>query len=138
MATTTTISNDVTRIFDKYEAGTYGTTLTSADSGKVFKLSGSGGTITLPEPKEGLRLRFVTSGAMDTADTVLATPTAGNDKIEGSIIVAGAVVDADAGDNINFVHGSSNIGDFVELWSDGTSYFIFGNALSSGAITITG
>ena len=138
MATTTTISNDVTRIFDKYEAGTYGTTLTSADSGKVFKLSGSGGTIYIPEPKEGLRLRFVTSGVLDTATTRLATPAAGNNKVEGSVIVAGAVVDADAGSNINFIHTSSNIGDFVELWSDGTSYFIFGNALSSGAITITG
>ena len=84
MATTTTISNDVKRIFDSYEAGVYGTTLTAADSGKTFKLSGTGGTITLPEPKEGLRLKFVTSGAMSSANTILATPTAGNDKIEGS------------------------------------------------------
>ena len=46
-----TISNDVTRIFPKYEAISVGSTLTGADSGKVFKVSGSGGTGTLPAPK---------------------------------------------------------------------------------------
>ena len=42
-----TISNDVTRIFPKYEAISVGSSLTGADSGKVFKVSGSGGTVTL-------------------------------------------------------------------------------------------
>jgi len=136
MATTTTTSNDVTRIFPKYEAISVGSTLTTADSGKVFKVSGSGGTVTLPAPTEGWNAKFVTSGAMDTANTVIAGGTA--DKMEGSLIVAGAVVDVDAADQINFVHGSSNLGDFIDVWSDGTSYFVFGNALSSGALTATG
>tara|TARA_R100001015_G_C4613754_1_gene169465 strand:- start:381 stop:791 length:411 start_codon:yes stop_codon:yes gene_type:complete len=136
MATTTTISNDVTRIFPKYEAITVGSSLTSADSGKVFKVSGSGGTVTLPAPKAGFNARFVTTGAMDTANTVIAGGTA--DKMEGSLIVAGAVVDVDAADQINFVHGSSNLGDFVDIWSDGTNYYVFGNALTSGGITATG
>ena len=41
-----TISNDVTRIFPKYEAISVGSSLTGADSGKIFKVSGSGGTVT--------------------------------------------------------------------------------------------
>ena len=100
-----TISNDVTRIFPKYEAISVGSSLTGADSGKIFKVSGSGGTA---------------------------------DVMEGSLIVAGAVVDVDAADQINFVHGSSNLGDFIDIWSDGSNYYVFGNALSSGALTATG
>ena len=131
-----TISNDVTRIFPKYEAISVGSSLTGADSGKIFKVSGSGGTVTLPAPKEGFNCRFVTTGAMDTANTVIAGGTA--DKMEGSLIVSGAVVDVDAADQINFVHGSSNLGDFIDIWSDGSNYYVFGNALSSGALTATG
>ena len=136
MATTTTTSNDVIRIFPKYEAISVGSTLTTADSGKTFKVSGSGGTVTLPAPTEGWKARFVTTGAMDTANTIIAGGTA--DKMEGSMIVAGAVVDVDAADQINFVHGSANLGDFIDVWSDGSNYYVFGNALSSGAITATG
>lgn len=132
----TTISNDVTRIFAKYEDISVGSTLTAADSGKVLKVSGSGGTVTLPAPTAGFQIRFVTTGAMDTANTIIAGGTA--DKMEGSLIVAGAVVDVDAADQLNFVHGSSNLGDFVDIWSDGSNYYVFGNALSSGAITATG
>jgi len=136
MATTTTTSNDVIRIFPKYEAISVGSTLTTADSGKVFKVSGSGGTVTLPAPTAGWNAKFVTSGAMDTANTVIAGGTA--DKMEGSMIVAGAVVDVDAADQINFVHGSSNLGDFIDVWSDGSNYYVFGNALTSGGLTATG
>lgn len=132
----TTISNDVIRIFPKYEAIVAGSTLTAADSGKVFKVSGSGGTITLPAPTQGFSVKFVTTGGLDTANTVIAGGTA--DKMEGSLIVAGAVVDVDAADQINFVHSADNLGDFVDIWSDGSNYYVFGNALSSGALTATG
>jgi len=132
----TTISNDVIRIFPKYEAISVGSTLTAADSGKTFKVSGSGGTVTLPAPTEGFNVRFVTTGGLDTAHTVIAGGTA--DKMEGSLIVAGAVVDVDAADQINFVHSADNLGDFVDIWSDGSNYYVFGNALTSGALTATG
>ena len=131
-----TISNDVTRIFPKYEAISVGSSLTGADSGKVFKVSGSGGTVTLPAPTAGFKIRFVTSGGLTSANTVIAGGTA--DVMEGSIIVAGAVVDVDAADQLNFVHTADNKGDFVDIWSDGSSYFVFGNALESGGITATG
>jgi len=132
----TTISNDVTRIFPKYEAISVGSSLTAADSGKVFKVSGSGGTVTLPAPTAGFSVRFVTTGGLDTANTVIAGGTA--DVMEGSLIVDGAVVDVDAADQINFVHSADNLGDFVDIWSDGSNYYVFGNALNSGGLTATG
>ena len=136
MGTTITFSNDVERIKDVTEAISVGGTLTMADSGKIFLVSGTGGTVTLPAPTAGFNIRFVTSGGLTSANTVIAGGTA--DVMEGSIIVAGAVVDVDAADQLNFVHTADNVGDFVDIWSDGTSYFVFGNALNSGGITATG
>lgn len=136
MSTTITFSNDVERIKDVTEAVSVGGSLTMADSGKTILVSGTGGTVTLPAPTAGFNIKFVTSGALSSANTVIAGGTA--DKMEGSMIVAGAVVDVDAADQINFVHGSANIGDFIDIWSDGTSYFVFGNALNSGGLTATG
>jgi|TARA_Y100000114_G_scaffold91294_1_gene84803 glycerol kinase len=136
MAVLTHVNNDVKRIFDKYEAITVGSSLTLADSGKVFKVSGTGGTVTLPAVSEGFIVRFVTTGGLTSANTVIAGGT--SDVMEGSIIVAGAVVDVDAADQLNFVHTADNLGDYVDIWSDGSKYFVFGNALNSGGITATG
>lgn len=136
MSTTITHSNDVERQVEKYQAITIGETYTMADSGKTIKVSGTGGTVTLPAPTEGFNIKFVTTGGLTSANTVIAGGTA--DVMEGSIIVAGAVVDVDAADQLNFVHTADNLGDFVEITSDGSKYFVFGNALESGGITATG
>ena len=136
MGTTITFSDDVLRQKDDQQAISIGETYTMADSGKTILVSGTGGTVTLPAPTAGFKIRFVTSGGLTTANTVIAGGTA--DVMEGSIIVAGAVVDVDAADQLNFVHTADNKGDFVDIWSDGSSYFVFGNALESGGITATG
>ena len=83
-----------------------------------------------------VNIKFVTTGGLTTANTVIAGGTA--DVMEGSIIVAGAVVDVDAADQLNFVHTADNLGDFVEIISDGSNYYVSGNALNSGGITATG
>tara|TARA_R100000231_G_scaffold89793_1_gene67847 strand:+ start:215 stop:625 length:411 start_codon:yes stop_codon:yes gene_type:complete len=136
MSTTITHSNDVERQVEKYQDITIGETYTMADSGKTIKVSGTGGTVTLPAPTEGFNIRFVTTGGLTSANTVIAGGTA--DVMEGSIIVAGAVVDVDAADQLNFVHTADNLGDFVEIISDGSNYYVSGNALNSGGITATG
>jgi glycerol kinase len=136
MSTTITHSNDVERQVEKYQAITIGETYTMADSGKTIKVSGTGGTVTLPAPTEGFNIKFVTTGGLTSANTVIAGGTA--DVMEGSIIVAGAVVDVDAADQLNFVHTADNLGDFVEIISDGSNYYVSGNALNSGGITATG
>jgi glycerol kinase len=136
MSTTITHSNDVERQVEKYQDITIGETYTMADSGKTIKVSGTGGTVTLPAPTEGFNIKFVTTGGLTSANTVIAGGTA--DVMEGSIIVAGAVVDVDAADQLNFVHTADNLGDFVEIISDGSNYYVSGNALNSGGITATG
>ena len=55
----TTISNDVTRIFPKMETLTAATTLTAADSGRTYLISGTGYTVTLPAPHAGFNVKFI-------------------------------------------------------------------------------
>ena len=113
------------------------TTLTSADNGKTYMLNAAAGfAITLPAHVAGLQFRFITGAAFATTNfTIVAADV---DTMEGSLIVAGAVVTVDAADQINFVATAENIGDFVTVFSDGATWHVFGNALTTGAITATG
>lgn len=107
------------------------TTLTTAMSGETFYIAGTTSTFILPATSiaSGSFYRFVVGGAM-TGDATIVTSDGGNN-IEGSLIVAGAVIDCDAEDTLTFVADGENIGDFVELYSDGTYWYIG----SSGALT---
>jgi len=112
-------------------------TLTAADNGSNLVLGDAApGTITLPAvTNTGFRCRVYTGFAI-TSNAVLAS--AEGDNMEGSLIVAGAVVTVDAADQINFVNTADNIGDYVEVFSDGTYWHVFGNALTTGGLTATG
>jgi len=108
------------------------TTLVAADCGKYFSISASGTSIVLPAVSNtGCKLGFIIGGALDTASSSI-TSAAGDD-IEGSIIVAGAVVDCNASDYIAISESDENIGDFVEVISTGSKWV----PLSSEFLTAT-
>lgn len=133
----TTYSNDVLRVYGEQEAinGT-ARTLTVADSGKTFLLSGTGVNITLPSTlKAGISYKFITAGAFST-DFVI---DGGADKIYGPILEAGAATEtADAADTITFEDGTETIGDFVEMTCDGTNWYILAVAKNAASITAAG
>ncbi|MAJ57538.1 MAG: hypothetical protein CMI74_05660 [Candidatus Pelagibacter sp.] len=131
----TTISNDVVRIFPKQETLTAATTLTAADSGKTYLISGTGYTVTLPAPFAGFSVKFIVAAAFST-DTVVQTPADNRDTLNGGVIVNGAIVESDATDRVTFEDGAESIGDFIEITSDGTSFFLFGNGNASSSITV--
>ena len=135
MAVLTHVSDDVMRIFDDYELVSASGSLSLADSGKVFKISGTGYTVTLPAPTSGWKAKFVVSAAFST-DFVVQSPADNRDTINGGIIVNGAIVEADAVDKVTFEDGAESIGDFIEIHSDGTSYFVYGNGNASSSITV--
>lgn len=114
------------------------TTLVAADSGKVYSLSGKGNTIILPAvSNSGAIFTFIIGAAFDTGNFMI-TSAAGDD-IEGSIIVAGAVVDCDAADAINFIADGENIGDFVTIISNGTKWIpLQSGGLAGSKMTCTG
>lgn len=113
-------------------------TLTNADSGKTFYISGAAQAYTLPATSTaaGVVYRFVIQGAITGNATIVTA--GGGDEIEGALIVAGAVVDCAAEDTLTFVADGENLGDFVELRSDGTKWFIGASgALTASKLTCT-
>lgn len=123
--------------YEEYEAVTATNTLAITESGKTVYLSGAPGPQTLPtSTTAGQVFRFVVAGALTSTSTI--TTSGGENVIEGQLNVAGAVVDCDAEDTISFVGDGENIGDFVELRSNGTNWFIGSNsALTSAKLTCT-
>lgn len=111
---------------------TVSSTLTSADAGKTFFVTSVSSTeyyLPASNTASGLNYKFVVGGAL-TGDLVIKTHAA-EKVIEGALIVAGAVVDCEAEHTITFVSDGENVGDYVELYSDGTYWYIG----DSGALT---
>lgn len=113
------------------------TTLSIANSGTTYYLSGSYAQITLPATTTaGTTYRFVVGGAITGAHTVVTA--GGLNAIDGTLIVAGAVVDCDAEDTITFVADGENVGDFFEIYTNGTSWFLGASGgLTASKLTCT-
>lgn len=115
------------------------TTLSARDSGTTYYLTASGTTIYLPvaTAAAGATYRFVVKGALDSGNVMITSQT--GDDIDGTLIVAGAVVDCDAVDALNIIVDGENVGDFVELRSDGVKWFIGeSGVLTTAKMTCTG
>lgn len=112
-------------------------TLTSADFGEtIFLNTASGTTITLPAATAGGYLRFVLVTLFDTANIIL--DSAEGDNIEGTLHVNGGLVPCAGEDQINLVSSAETVGDFVDLHSNGTSWYLGATMGSTtGSITCT-
>ncbi len=112
-------------------------TLTAAQSGLSVNLNAAAGfAITLPAVAAGLAFRFTVAAAFATTDFTVITP-GGVNIIQGGATVAGADVPAADEDTITFVATAETKGDFVDVWSDGTSWFVNGRGTTAGSITFT-
>jgi hypothetical protein len=114
-------------------------TLTAAMSGTTFYTTTAGVDFTLPAPAAGVWYRVALSGNFATTSVLLQGPAADatDDVIFGSLEVAGAVVLCAAEDTITFVNTAELAGDWVQVESDGTNWYITGQAGTSGGITCT-
>lgn len=111
--------------------------LTALQSGSDVMLNAAAGfAITLPAVAAGLNFRFVVAAAFATTNFTVITPALA-DIIQGGATVAGADVPAADEDTISFVASAELKGDFVDVWSDGTSWFVNGRGTTSGSITFT-
>lgn len=136
MAVLKHFSNDVERIFNKVETISSASTLTEADSGKWYELNNSTGvTVTLPAVKSGVNFRFVVAAAFETSNFII--DWAEGDNINGILVVNGASVSASGEDQINFVASAETVGDFIDIWSDGSGWYVWGIGNSAGSITAT-
>lgn len=111
------------------------TTLAITDTGKTFILTSST-EFVLPatSTSAGVHYKFVVGGALTASSTIRTLDLSSG--IEGTLIVAGAVVDCASEDLITIGASFENIGDYVELWSNGTYWFIGDSgALTGSALT---
>jgi len=115
-------------------------TLTAADSGKTLYLDLAGGfTTTLPAPAAGLKYKFVVKTAPTTA-YILVTNGSANIMIGGINELEVDTADDGPyianGDTLNFVASTAVVGDYVDMESDGTSWYFHGQAKADGGISL--
>lgn len=124
------------------EARAAASELTAADSGKtIFLSSTTAFATTLPVPAVGLRFKFIVAAIPASGAHTVVTNGSSN-IIKGSISSADLNAASDtsiatAGDTISFVTAKTIAGDFVEVVSDGTSWFASGNTSVFDGVTIT-
>lgn len=118
-------------------------TVRPEESGKTFFLNSATEFVTtLPAPALGLKFRFVVKAAPSGASYTIVTSGSAN-IIRGQVYSAdlNAASDGDfetsGGDTITLVDGVSVVGDSVELFCDGTNWFMRGYCNVFNAITIT-
>ncbi len=114
------------------------TNLVISESGKTVYMGTAGVDVTLPPVAQsaGVVYKFVCSAAFATTNMTVKT-YAGENKIYGSLEVAGAVVLCSAEDSVNFVNTAELPGDWIELRSDGTNWYLTGQAGTAGGLTCT-
>lgn len=119
------------------EVVTAANVITAAESGTTFFLSKADGVAsTLPAPAAGLRFKFINALLLTSVGHTITTASNAT-IIQGSVLAAGVVVVGVAEDTITFVHTADSLGDWVEVISDGTSWFVTGEAAVTGGLTLT-
>lgn len=113
--------------------------LTTADCGKTLVLNSATEFVTtLPAPVAGCRFKVVVRAAPASASYTVVTASSAN-IIEGQVAssedAAGSVVTAADADTITFVDGAAIKGDYVDLISDGTNWFVSGMCAVQDGIT---
>lgn len=111
-------------------------TLTASDSGKLFTLSATAGVaVTLPSVTvAGFRARFTVGAAFATTNFTIVSTT---NVIQGSADVNSTLVPGANENTISFVASAETVGDFIEIYSDGTNFYAYGIGAAAGAITFT-
>ena len=110
------------------EAITAARTLDTNDSGKVFTLDSSGGayTITLPTAAQlvaGWNCKFIVKEDTPTGDITIAAGSAIIDGVNDD--GQGNVANSTAGTAVSniIVEAASKQGDFIDLFTDGSTYY---------------
>jgi hypothetical protein len=130
----------VTDVLRDAETVTSANVIAATECGKTFYLSsGTEFQSTLPAlsgVSAGCTMRFVIAAAAGGANYTVITGNSKETQIYGLISVNSTHVQCAAEDTITFVDGDA-IGDWVELESDGTSWFITGEAFTAAKLTCT-
>ena len=93
------------------------------------------GDITLPAVSlDGFKCKVKCNFAITASSAVIS---AEGDNISGVLVVNGATVLSEVEDQINFILNLAEIGDYINIISDGTSWIVDGIGGAAGSITAT-
>jgi len=115
-------------------------TVTAGESGTTFFLNSTTGFVTtLPAPEDGLTYKFVVK-TVPTSGNCTVYANGGSDIIVGVLAASTAddlgATDTNA-DTISFVASTCVVGDWVEVVSDGTYWYVTGVEKVAEGITLT-
>lgn len=110
-------------------------TLTVAQSGAVISLTAAAGyAVTLPAvaSSTGVHYRFVVGVVHATTDWVITSVAA---DIYGTVDELSTVEAVAGATTINLELATATIGDWYDLYSDGTNWYINGHAAQAASVT---
>jgi hypothetical protein len=112
------------------------TTLTASDSGKYFTLKATAGArINLPSVAiKGFKARFTVGQLFATTAWTIVSAT---NVIQGSANVNSVLVPGANENTITFPANADTVGDYIEIYSDGTNFYAYGIGAAAGSITFT-
>ncbi len=113
--------------------------LLATESGKTLIVNSATAFVsTLPAVAAGLRFRFVCGATGVTGGNHTIVPNASDDNtIYGQAQVAGALVAAAAEGSINLIADKFIAGDYVDVISDGTNWYVSGMTVTTAGCTFT-
>jgi hypothetical protein len=111
-------------------------TITEAENGKTFFLNNTTGFVsTLPTPAKGLKFKFIIQTVPTSGNNTIVTSGSSN-IMDGTVLdIVGELVYAADRDVITFVASTCVSGDWVEVVSDGSSWFYTAFSGANGGIT---
>ena len=109
------------------------TTLTAANSGKTYILTGVVGyALTLPAPSAGLKYKFIVQDLFATTDWVV---TATGAIMYGTVMELSTVQAVAGATTINLELAADTIGDWIMVESDGTNWYVTGACAQAASVT---
>lgn len=131
----------ITNLLMPAEDTTATNVLTASESGKIIWLNSATEFVTtlpaLSTVSAGTRFRFIVKAAPASASYTVITGNSLENKIYGLVEVAGDAVAGADEDTITFADGVAAVGDWAEVVSDGTNWYVSGQGVGAGAITLT-
>ena len=111
------------------------TTLTKDDAGSLIALTGIVGyAVTLPTAAKasGGTYRFVVQDLFATTDWVITSPAA---NMYGMVMELSSIQAVAGATTLNLELGTDTIGDWIEVTSDGTNWYVSGHCAQAASIT---